>query len=192
MKTRLAAVVATSLALACAQDNNAVQLYAICSPPDSCTFGATCDKYAMDVPTLDVTTSATGVLLLAIEVHNQAANNADPTAGRVNTHDAFVQEYDVAWKDSALPPVKGRITQTVPAAGSTVVAVPIQPPLAPGRFVAKLSLRGVFGDQSGFTTAPLEIAVAVCSGCLAAQTAACTKPCPPNIGQLPIACGTTP
>jgi len=189
MKTRLALLGVVSLALACTVGNNAsVEVYGICVPPDKCTFGGKCDTYAMDPPILDLTTSPTRVLWLPIEVRDQLANNADPSVGRVNTNDAFVQEFEVDWKDAALPPQIGRIQQTVPTDGSSVISIWLTPPAAVGRYVADVRMRGIYANQSHFETATFEVPVVVCAGCLAAQ-ATCTKPCP-DVGQWPFTCGT--
>ena len=188
MKTRLAVLAVASLALACADNNVSVEVFGICVPASSCTFEGKCDAYAMDPPIIDVATVPSGVLWLPIEVRNQLANNADPAVGRGNTNDAFVQEFEVDWKDAALPPEIGRIQQTVPASGSTVVSVWIIPPTAAARYIANVRLRGIYADQSHFETAQFAVPVTVCSGCLAAQ-AACAAPCP-QAGQWPFVCGT--
>lgn len=191
MKTRLSVLALASLALACADNNASLEMSGICVPPDSCSFEAKCDAYVMDPTVLDIATAPSGVLFLPIEVKNQLADNADISVGRVNTNDAFVQEFEVDWKDAALPPEIGRIQQTVPASGSTVVGVWIAPPTAASRYVANVRLRGIYADQSHFETAQFAVPVTVCSGCLAAQTA-CTAPCP-QAGQWPFACaGTAP
>ena len=89
MKTRLSPLLAVlTLAVAgCAVDNmGSVQIYALCSMPDTCTFSGTCDAQYIGQTILDV--ALQDQLPLAIQVNNQR-----PPVTPVNTADAHVKTY---------------------------------------------------------------------------------------------------
>lgn len=210
MKTRvLAALAALGLASCTAQNNASMQIFAICSPTDTCTFGGTCDLQYLGRPALDV--GQTNSLFLFLQVNNQLQNNAAPDTGAANTHDAYVQEIKVTYAGASLPGSSARVQQTVPAGGSAVIGALAIPPAVGdaiatalpggGEVVAKVKLTGIYGDQSSFETAEYDVPVLVCSGCVAAPTCPASDPtlppvpattmCPPNPGQLPLtaSCG---
>lgn len=203
MKTRLAPL-ALAIALAgCTADNNAsIRIQSICSPPDTCTFSSTCDLQYIGIITLD--TAATDYLWLFLQVNNQLSDNSDPQRGKLNTNDAFVEEYVVeyeglTWTDPSTgatggaPAITGRLQSQVPAGGSAVVSVlPIPPGIGAsastiGTVVAKVRLKGKLGDEQPFETARMEIPIRICSGCVGVPTCTTGVPalCPPNPGQLP-------
>lgn len=194
MKTRLAALALASLALACADNGASIQPFAVCAPPDTeCAFGGECDAHYIGPIVLDESVSMR--LWLFIQVNNQLPNNADVTAGRVNTNDAYLTEYTVDYEGAASGSSMGRLQSIVPAGGSAVVSVYLQPPPATGQVIAKLRFKGSYVDQSDFETAAFEIPVELCSGCVGALACpggtAPTAVCPPADGQLPVAltCG---
>ena len=197
------AVALAAAAGSCSVTAPSVAFSAVCAPPDatSCTFSATCDAQYIGRVTMDV--AVTNQLWLAVEVHNQAADNSDPAMGRPNTQDAFMQEIDVSYQGSvAIPDTKSLVQQRVPANGTAVISIfPIPTDAgittasvgAGGGFVilAKVKGRGVFGDGSSFQTPVYEIPFLMCNGCLGA-TPPCADPtqslalCPPNDGQTPL------
>jgi hypothetical protein len=201
MKTRALAVLLPLLALAgCTADNNvSIQVFKLCSPPvDSCTFQSECELQYIGINVLDL--GQTNTYWSFIEVHNQLQLNDDPTSGRPNTHDAYVEEYTVDYEvpgGTAPASVTRRIASgpsIVPATGSAVVSVlPIPPDvgaqLAPGtQVIARVRLRGFLADQSTWETAEYPIPVEICSGCLAVP--ACADPAQqgfscPQAGQSP-------
>jgi hypothetical protein len=190
MKTRLSALALATLALACADNGASLEPYAICAPPDDeCVFSSECDAQFIGVVALD--TAVSSQLWLFIQVNNQLPNNADLSAGRVNTNDAFVTEYEVEYEGAGGGSSMGRLQSVVPASGSAVISVFLEPPAVAGVVVAKLRLKGKYTDQSEFETAEFEIPITVCQGCLgfsacpAGETL--TSACPPTAGQSPIA-----
>lgn len=196
MKTRLAALALALAGAACTADNNAsVQVQRICAPPeDGCTFSATCDLQYIGVVTMD--TAVTDQLWLFLQVNNQLPDDTDAQRGKLNTNDAFVEEYQVEYEGLAAPATSGRLQSLVPAGGSAVVSVfPIPPAIGAsiavtGDVIAKLRLKGKYGDEESFETARLEIPIRICSGCVGAPVCADGSPaalCPPNPGQLPLA-----
>jgi hypothetical protein len=212
MKTLKPALLGTALLLAggCVDDKPVVELFGICAMPgaDDCTFGGECDAFYIGDIVTDL--AAANRLWLVIEVHNQLLPNDDPDIGRVNTHDAFVQEVRVEFDGLPLDETSHRLQNVVPAAGSTVISVfPLTEEtvaqlvgvVGSVNIVAKVRLRGVFGDASEFETEPFEIPVRVCTGCLGVPGGCATAgdfvvSCPPvNQGsQLPVtyACVSPP
>lgn len=211
MKIRALAALLPLLALGgCAEDDNvSIQVYAICAPPESeCSFSGQCDMKTLDILALDV--GVTPFYWAFVEVHNQTLNNADDSAGRPNTHDAYVDEFRVEYEvpagAPALPSVTERVASgpsIVPAEGSSVVSVfPIPtsigqrlamsiPAGASAQVLAKVRLRGFFSDQNRFETAEFPLPISVCNGCLgtpacADATQAVVSVCP-QAGQTPAA-----
>jgi hypothetical protein len=206
MRTRLALLLPFLAAAGCIADNNAsVKVAGICLPPDdptTCVFAATCSGQYIGQNVMDV--NVTNMLWTIIQVDNQAPNNENLSTFRTNTNDAYVQEFEVEYSGAALPtttaPVFG--SAVVPAAGSTVISVQPVPEsigtslqasgviAAGGKLdvVAKLRLKGVYGDTTEFETGVFEIPLRICNGCIGRLI--CTAPdvpaiCPPNDGQIP-------
>ncbi|ABS24904.1 hypothetical protein [Anaeromyxobacter sp. Fw109-5] len=157
MKTRLATLALASVALACADNGASLQPFAICSPPDSateCVFDDACETVHMGPLMMDPGLASMSVFL---QVNNQLPNNEDLSAGRLNTNDAYVTEYEVEWEGPAtIGDVVGQTQAMVPAGGSTIVGLLLQRPAAAGQVVAKLRLKGHYADQSEFETAAYE------------------------------------
>jgi hypothetical protein len=186
----------------CSVTAPSVAFSAICAPPEtSCTFSATCDAQYIGPATMDV--AVTNQLWLTVEVHNQAADNSDPTVGRPNTQDAYLQEIEVSYSGPlAIPGTATLVQQRVPANGTAVISIfPI--PASAGLtaasvgagtsavVVAKVKGKGVFGDGTSFETPEYKVPVTVCNGCVgspgcADPTKSVTAICPPNPGQLPL------
>ena len=205
MNTRalLLALPLLALGLGGCRDNRAsVSIHGICSVPASCTFSGKCEAFALDVPTIDAGTSTSGRLLVAIEVENQLANNAQAETFRTNTNDAHVDEFMVTYEGISLPRQVIGTQAIVPTGGTAVVAVEIipaalnalgtlglyGPTTTPREMTAVLKLGGYWDDGSRWETGEFPIAVRVCTGCVPS----CANPaatCPPDSnGQLPIAC----
>jgi hypothetical protein len=103
MKTSAAAF-ALVLALGlsgCADNHASVELFGICAPPDNaeeCGMGGTCDAFLASARPWVFLKNSSGSpngLELFVEVHNQMPENADATAGRVNTNDAIITGYEL-------------------------------------------------------------------------------------------------
>jgi hypothetical protein len=186
MKIRALAVLLPLLALAgCADDNVSMQVFGICAPPeDECVFSGECEAYTLAPLRLDVAQSP--FYWAFVEVHNQTAQNDDETAGRPNTHDAYVEEFTVEYEAPTLPGTRALPTVTkrlesgpsvVPAEGTAVISVyPITAEvgaiirddrIADGgtyEVLAKVRLRGFFADQTRFETAEFPMPIQVCDG----------------------------
>lgn len=185
MKIRALAVLLPLLALTgCADDNVSVQVYGQCSPPDDCSFSSECDQYTLDRLRLDLARAQ--FYWAFVEVHNNTSVNDDEAAGRPNTHDAYVEEFEVEYEaptlpaGTALPTVTKRLESgpnIVPANGTSVVSVfPITTETgniirtriaASGgthQVLAKVRLKGFLADQTRFETAQFPIPIQVCNG----------------------------
>lgn len=205
MNRRLPIAVALAAAAAgCTVTAPTVAFSAICSMPSdaaACAFADTCAAQILFPAEIDL--SITSVLFLGVEAHNQAPDNSDPDSGRVNTHDAYVQEIDISYAGGALaiPSVTARMQQRIPANGTAVLG--IQPiPAGAGltgaslgfgtstQVIAKVKGKGIFGDGSSFETPEFEVPISICNGCLGAIPP-CADPaqtlfvCPQD-GQRPI------
>lgn len=195
MKTRALAVLLPLLALAgCADDNVSVQVYGICAPTADCSFAGECDAYTLDRLRLDVAAIAAPSVQYPpffwalIEVHNNVEDNEDLTAGRPNTHDAYVEEFSVEYELPAIPGTEPAIPTSVterlesgpsvvPAEGTGVVSIfPITTAVGTAlrsrltgvagsvEILAKVRLRGFFADQTRFETAEFPLPIQVCNG----------------------------
>ncbi len=182
MKIRTLAATAVALGLsACAADYSAVAIHAICAPPEpdaasgACLYPATCDATFAGTPLLDVTTAQVA-FRLPFQINNELENNADTTAGRVNTNDAFIQSFDVTYAGASLSPWNISAAITVPAGGSSGALIPLIPEqffasiVPPGSATLNLVLNvranGILGSQASFSTAWFQLPVQVCAGCL--------------------------
>jgi hypothetical protein len=209
MHRRLFAIAMAVAAGGCSVTAPTVAFTAVCAPPTAttCTFSATCDAQYIGLNVMDV--SVTNQFWLVVEAHNQATDNSDANIGRVNTHNAYVQQIDVTYEGAlAIPGTSTRMQEMVPAEGTAVLSifpVPAGAGLGPGSVaagtsavvVAKVKAKGVFGDGTDFESPVFEVPVEVCNGCVgsaggasgplacpAGQTLAAT--CPPTDGQLPM------
>ncbi|ABC80422.1 hypothetical protein [Anaeromyxobacter dehalogenans] len=101
MKTRLATLFLAAAALACKVDNNAsIQVVALCAPPaETCGTEGGCDAYLASQPFLYLE-GGTNYLELFVEMTNQLADNADPSAGRLNTNDAYLEKYRLTYRSA--------------------------------------------------------------------------------------------
>lgn len=183
MKTRLATLALSFLALAgCAENNASVAITTICATPDDplqCAFSATCDAQPLGPNVLD-TSFSPNQLWLFVQVDNQLADNASLDDYRTNTNTAYVQEFEVEYEGATLPVAAGSIlgAATVPAGGSAVISVvPIPaaitamlaglvPVGGSMEIAAKLKITGVYGDTTKFESGFYRIPVQVCDGCI--------------------------
>lgn len=200
------ALIFTALAGGCVKQSATVEIYQACQPPEptdtgACVFPAgECDMVPLGTYGIDV--DVRDSFPLYVEVHNQLAGNGEDGV-RGDTHNAFITDYTVSWEGPvAVRGVSGSIQQTVPSAGSTVVESELlgsegfQDLLAAVhgttdtlQFVVTLKLKGVYGDQSEFETAPRTFGVNVCgAGGTCVGTAGCDKGTPvfcPGPGMYP-------
>lgn len=176
-----------ALAAGCVKKNtDLVEPYALCAMPDDCTFGETCSAQYIGAPTLDV--AAGTEMWLAIEMHNQLANNG-VEGGQANTHDAHFESYSLGYSNSGglLPPSTGDMPSTgsstqqvIPAEGTSVVGIYPFPqvlvdelaasteiPTGPNYVTVTVNVKfkGTFQDGSHWE-APMDIPVRLCRNCV--------------------------
>ncbi len=185
MTTRILPLVALAAALAgCLQENHAsIEFEAVCFPPEpdatkgTCDYSNTCDKVLGGTFWADVSVVTEAVAL--IQINNQLPNNEDLSAGRVNTNDAFIQQFRFEFVGTALPEVWVDANVTVPAASSQLAFVPVLPPstvlaltAASGHLVVTVRAAGRYTDERTFVTGPYKVPVDFCSGCFVPPTCA--------------------
>jgi len=196
MKTRAFLLALPLLALAACADNRAsVQVQAVCSATDDCTFAETCDTQALGNPIID--TARTKVLDLPLQVENQLPDNTNRAIGKTNTNDAHIDEAVVEYQGAYTGRAVLEMNAVVFASGSSVIFVQIIPsvvgtalgaPGTPREVLANLKLRGYYDDGTRFETGEFPVAIKVCTtGC--APTCTSGIYCP-HAGQYPVACGT--
>jgi hypothetical protein len=183
MTTRTLAAVALVAALsACSAQFAPVAIFEICAPPDpdsssgACLYPATCDASLAGSPRLDVTTAQVD-FRLPVQLNNSLVDNSSAIEGRINTNDAFIQSFEMAYTGAALNPVTIDAAVTVPADGSAGALLPLIPQayfaaLAPPANTTTSILVNVRGhgkltSQDSFTTAWFQVPVVICAGCLA-------------------------
>jgi hypothetical protein len=190
MKTRAIILLLAALPIgACRVDDmTSVQVAAVCLPPDdvaACTFAGDCGKTEwIGVTRLDRRISSR--LHLIVQANNQLTNNADTSAGRGNSHDAYVTDMEVEYDAPvSIPPWRAPIgPYHVPANGNSAISMfPIDfatpgalsasaaianavPANGQYRLVANVRLLGKYQDETTFETAEFPVAVDVCDGCL--------------------------
>ncbi len=184
MKTPALALVAVAAALAsCVENHVSVEMVKVCTHPKpetqggGCLYPATCElgQLGRQFLYLDGTENAWGAALwIPIEFRNQLLDNSDPSAGRVNTNDAFIEEFRVSYEGVALTDAVYKIAGTVPTDGSAVLLVPVIPTNptflqleAAGLgaegvvLLAKVRAAGRYGDGSRFVTGEFIVPVDV-------------------------------
>jgi hypothetical protein len=168
---------------ACAKNGNnaSIQMFGVCSVPESCSYSATCGEFALQNYTIDV--SMNDRIAVPIEVHNQLINNADTGSGgtgHTNTNNATVQTASIEWSAPGVAvSVTSDMVQAVPADGTGVVVVELMNDAAWMAFsgvspagvtaIADLKLKGELGDGSTFETGTYRLSIDVCNGCLLAN-----------------------
>lgn len=174
-------LLAPLLLAACVDNKGTVQLRHVCAPPEAastCGFAETCDAVSLAPFFFDVSAGSPRMWMF-VEVGNQLESNASPEIGRVNTHDAYVQEAVVSYEGGglALASASHRLQQMVPSESTQVLSIYPLPDSAAFELstftitgivdiVAKVKLKGVYGDETGFETAEYEIPLRICNGCL--------------------------
>jgi hypothetical protein len=140
---------------------------------------------------VDVGYAATGgTLEWPVQIGNQML--ADPDrAGGANSKDAWIEKYTISYSSSqvSIPTVTVAITQhLVPAAGKSVVILPVVPPnvatfllgrIRPAAGVnngpyfvrAEVVAKGHLGDGSSFETGPFTMVFEACAECFDAPNA---------------------
>jgi hypothetical protein len=180
----LLTVLAAAGAAGCAPDRMVLEPYCTCAMPDTCSFSGGCDACSLGAETFNPGLGAS--LYAAIELRNQAPNNEDLKAGRVNSNDAHVTGYTLTYTTGG----PGSVTlyegnQPVPAGGAGVVVVRLAPPGAPaGKYSVEVSFIGYYDNGREFETEPYPIGLDV-----GAYTFTCDD-CPGTFAQGNRACGT--
>jgi hypothetical protein len=197
MNMRSLVPLALLFGLGCGADNrSSVVLVDVCAPPapdtkaGACIYPAKCDLFLVGLPEIDVAVAPT--LELPVQMNNQLASNADTSVGRVNTNDAFIEEYRIRYEGLALTAVRVPASDTVLAGGTIAPAITVMPISTVGELkklvggggsitvIADVHAVGRYGDERTFETGELRIPVSVCSGCLTLGS------CPP--GTTLVAC----
>jgi hypothetical protein len=184
----------------CRKNEVSIEMFGLCSMPDNCTFGGTCGSLVIDTPLIDVTGAAADgdAMWLAVEVHNQLDNNADPESGRVNTHDAMFESYSLSFSGprpsampatlSDIPATAGHASQVIPANGTAVIGfepVPLSlieslaagtTPAGPNydEVTVSVTFKGKVKDGSHWETS-LDVPVRICHDCVSAVCSDATQ-----------------
>ena len=191
MKTRTLAAAVLALGLsACAAEFSAVNIFAICAPPDpdtttgACLYPATCDAVLAGTPVLDVTTAQLD-FRLPVQINNTLTDNSNAADGRINTNDATITSFEMTYTGAPLAPWDVAAAITVPTAGSSGAVLRLIPAasfasLAPvgaatTSMVVNVRAHGHLASQDSFTSAWFNVPVQVCAGCLASSFA-CAAP----------------
>jgi hypothetical protein len=175
MKTRVVAFAFALLAgiTGCKTENHAsLQLVGICSPPEdakACGTTGECEGFLAVRPYVETLLAIPPApadpvfnqLLVFFQVDNQLPNNADPSAGRVNTNDAIIESFELSFEVQdtfrdlarALPFTVSVRDVSIPAADTvraTGSSTPIVP-LIPQAVVEQIS-NGMALDYDGLAT----------------------------------------
>jgi hypothetical protein len=153
MKTRVVAFAFALLAgtAGCKTENHAsIEVFGICGPPEdaeTCSTSGECETFFAGRPTVFTMAESAffpGVIFENelnhfMQVNNQLPNNADPSAGRVNTNDAIIESYEFsfdvrgtfdaigAFFQVSIPDLSYPAVSTIPANGSFTPNVPLIP-----------------------------------------------------------------
>jgi hypothetical protein len=195
--------------LACGTPNlSSVEPAALCAevdPQPQCTYQATCALVNMD-GRLGVDLTLVPYLWAPIQYNNQNPNNADPSTGRVNTRDAYIERFDMHYAGAlALPDAQSDQTVLVPAAGSQTAGVHIIPPSMVTimtaaltgtqgytEVIAEVKARGHYTDGTTFVTGSMQVPIDVCVGCYGPRPTCTTAGnifyCCPQYGQSDAHC----
>ncbi len=181
MKTRIASLLPLLALAACAKNNASVEIAAVCAPPkdaSKCSFSSKCDMVNIGYNAIDVGVAGAS-LWLFLQVNNQLPNNGNLQTGRLNTNDAWVNEYEITF-DVGLSDVTGPVpggASMIPAGSSSVISIlPIDataastlstavPAGAGINIVGHLRLKGVYADTTAFETGVFDVAIYACSSC---------------------------
>ncbi len=188
MNTRALALAAlASAALSCTADNHvSVEMQFVCPHPapdtasGSCLYPATCDLQALgrQYVYLDASPGVGGaVLWVPVQTINRLPDITDLSAGRLNTNDAFIEEFQLSYESAVLTGVQDTVFQiayTVESNGTREILVPAIP-LSPtsvqmaanaidaagALVVVHVKASGHYGSGDRFTTGEFLIPVQV-------------------------------
>jgi hypothetical protein len=187
----LLAALALAAAGGCAPDRMSLEPYGICAMPEACSFSGACDGYLLGPVSYN---AAAGTFLWqGIELRNQSPNNADLATGRVNSNDAHITSYSLAYSTGGPPGMTffdGAMT--VPAGGSGVIWTRLAAGGAlDGYYTVDVTFFGYYDNGREFETEPYSIGLNVVAG----TTFPCPKAgdvdvCPGTGAQGNRACGT--
>ncbi len=175
MKTRILPLALLGAALSgCIQENYAsLEFYGVCAGPTpdtttgACVYSASCDLYALFTYWYDP--AVVSELLVPIEMFNQLPNNADLSAGRVNTNDAIIEEWRFEYLVGDLVAMEATAAENmvVPAASHKTALVPVFPASLNGimsalpanwQFTVNVRAAGRYNDERSFETGPFKVA----------------------------------
>jgi hypothetical protein len=190
----LALLVAAGLA-GCVGNNSSVEMAAICSFTEDCTFSGECDTMMGAKPWVDV--SMTDEMILMVQFNNQVPNNENVEVGRLNTKDARITSYEVTYDPGDIAGGTIDVNYLIPAGGTAVLpvwvvipgsgadlslgAVPPNPLTGAASVVAHVVARGSYQDGGDFKTAEYDVALDVLNG---GGPAGCEAFCPFIAGQI--------
>jgi hypothetical protein len=182
MKPRILIAMALAAgAAACTKDHASVEIFAVCAPPTdagACSSAGTCEALlASPRPFVYLIDSAGFVneLVMFVQVNNQLLDNSDPSSGRVNTNNFFIEEYRLAFPGSGIPDVDVPASGTVASNSSSTPVIPLLPfqssqalsaamtgaGLAVAVVSVELRIQGRFGDGTSHETGVFKLAVDV-------------------------------
>ncbi len=202
MNARTLIVLLLAAATGCVDNNASITISAACFPPTpnddgSCSYPAACDSVMLGNLWVDTTyVPSGGTLVWPFQLDNQRPSNATAD-GSTNTATAYVTGYKFKYSSSTVSIPDASViwtTQTVQAAGTRVVAIPVIPSAvatllsgSPG-MLAEVSVEiratGHYGDGQIFETGPFSVVVNVENG--AGAGGFCADPATPTlIGACP-------
>jgi hypothetical protein len=170
----LAAVAAAG----CVDNDASVHLFALCSAPEpgengGCIYPAACDAILLGPLAVDIfNPDSGGSLYWPVQVNNQMEPNNDASAGRLDTHTAWIESYVISYRSTtaSIPDIEvGISSHPVEPGGSTVVIVPVVPPsvvpqlrlqvTGTADLTAEVNAKGRLADGTTFETGPFTVAV---------------------------------
>lgn len=186
MKTPILALAALAAALSgCVVDNYATpEFFGICVSPapdtttGACTYSSTCGTYTSGYaydPTYP------GSVIVPIEMFNQLPNNANPSALRVNTNDAVIQQWRLEYMVGGVAVATATaVTSTlIPAGTHTVAFVPVDvTPMFGLPFVLNVRAAGQYLDDRTFVTGAFGVPLSVMTYVPMTCTTGTAKACP--------------
>jgi hypothetical protein len=173
----LAAVAATG----CVPNDASVRIHGLCSIPDTCLFPPECEAIWIGKIRFDPFPGTTsrgepvdGSLVWPVQFDNQLEPNNDATAGRVDTHTAWIESYVISYSTSvaSLADVEIPISShPVPPAGASTGIIPIVPASVSAfltsavtglaDLTAEVKAKGRYADGSSFETGPFTVVVEI-------------------------------
>jgi hypothetical protein len=189
----LALVVAAGLG-GCADDRMSLEIRQTCYPTDDCTFGDTCDLQYLGT----YSQMSPYPMRIYFEVANQAPNNGDIGAGRVNSNDAHVTGATIEFSGARTGTytVPNIANQLVPADGTAVIGIWF-PSGGTGAVTGDVRLTGYYDNGREFESGayPFNYQAGVTAATVLPCATGEVQVCPPGNGtvsrlQLPSVCGT--